>query len=197
MFAACKRAVYALHALAKEPEREGAAYVFSLQKRFLSATASLSSPASLVAAADARLAELDAVCADKAAVWARPDAEDVVSAALGWFSWPTVWAQPVEDDAEAARLLRVADNAEAPAVELWRQLHNYRFPFCSGGAACAVHRETPVCGFVDPRAAAQAQSWEATPPPPPPPPPTPEQPAGRVSPERPGATSPPLAALQL
>ena len=56
VFAACKRAVYALHALAKEPEREGAAYVFSLQKRFLSATASLSSPASLVAAADARLA---------------------------------------------------------------------------------------------------------------------------------------------
>ena len=55
VFAACKRAVYALHALAKEPEREGAAYVFSLQKRFLSATASLSSPASLVAAAaDAR-----------------------------------------------------------------------------------------------------------------------------------------------
>ena len=56
VFAACKRAVYALHALAKEPEREGAAYVFSLQKRFLSATASLSSPASLVTAADARLA---------------------------------------------------------------------------------------------------------------------------------------------
>ena len=53
VFAACKRAVYALHALAKEPEREGAAYV----SRFLSATASLSSPASnLVAAADARLA---------------------------------------------------------------------------------------------------------------------------------------------
>ena len=53
VFAACKRAVYALHALAKEPEREGAAYV----SRFLSATASLSLPASnLVAAADARLA---------------------------------------------------------------------------------------------------------------------------------------------
>ena len=61
VFAACKRAVYALHALAKEPEREGAAYVFSLQKRFLSATASLSSPASLVAAADARLAGIAVV----------------------------------------------------------------------------------------------------------------------------------------
>ena len=59
VFAACKRAVYALHALAKEPEmtaarkeKSNAAYI----SRFLAATASLSSPASLVAAADARLA---------------------------------------------------------------------------------------------------------------------------------------------
>ena len=57
VFAACKRAVYALHALAKEPEetaprKSKSSYV----SRFVAAVEAASSPASLVAAADARLA---------------------------------------------------------------------------------------------------------------------------------------------
>ena len=58
VFAACKRAVYALHALAKEPEEKESARESksSYVSRFAAAAAAASSPASLVAAADARLA---------------------------------------------------------------------------------------------------------------------------------------------
>ena len=141
-----------------------------------------------VAAADAQLARLDALCGDRAAIWRRPDAERAAGEALAWLAQPTRWAQPVEDDAEAARLLGVAAAAEAPAVELWRQLHSFHYPYCAGGAACPEHREPRG---DDARAAAQARDWAAHSSIPSPPRVPPPSPATRCPPCPLEATPPP------
>ena len=139
VFAACKRAVYALHALAKEPEETAARNPeSSYVSRFVATVASASSPASLVAAADARLAGV--------ALWSLAKTSRRAADA----SAATVRKVAVSEDADKKSPTFVAATARLGRAVSERFADVARFADARGAAtaawsAASLATATPVC----------------------------------------------------